>query len=340
MMQQQSQDAISVNGVLLSRVGLGSWAIGGGGLFGWGHQDDQDSIDTMNAAVEAGINWIDTAPVYGRGHSEAVVGRFLKDLPPDDRPMVLTKCGIVWDSAGSTRTLHPDSIRAECEASLQRLGVEALDMLQFHQPDEVGTPIEDSWAAMLQLLEEGKIRSAGVSNYEGSALQAVCDQGHLTSVQSPMSLIDRGIGSTIVPWARERNVGVLVYSPMASGLLTDSFTAERASSFPEDDWRSRHPQFQEPNLARNLALRDAIGKVAESHSTTVSAVAVAWTLSWPGVSAAIVGGRRPDQLSGWVDAVDLDLTTEDLAAIESALVETAAGSGPTSPAGSVRPATE
>lgn len=333
MTLQQGQDALSLNGVSLSRIGLGSWAMGGGGLFGWGHQDDKDSIDTMHAAIEAGVNWIDTAPVYGRGHSEEVVGRFLQDVPTGDRPMVLTKCGIVWDSAGSTRTLHPDSIRAECDASLQRLGVESLDMLQFHQPDEVGTPLEDSWATMLQLLDEGKIRSAGVSNYEGAALQTICDQGQLTSVQSPMSLIDRDIGSTIVPWAREHSVGVLVYSPMASGLLTDSFTAERASSFPEDDWRSRNQQFQEPNLSRNLALRDAVVEVADAHSTKVSAVAVAWTLSWPGVSAAIVGGRRPNQLTDWVDAVNLDLTDDDLVTIQSALTESEAGTGPTSPTG-------
>ena len=319
----------------LSRVGLGAWAIGGGGYrFGWGPQDDGDSVRAMHASVEAGVNWIDTAPVYGRGHSEEVIGRFLGECPDGDRPMVFTKCGIVWDPddpTKSTRTLHPDSIRAECENSLRRLGVDCIDLFQFHQPDQVGTPVEDSWAALLQLVDAGKVRAAGVSNFEGDLLESCWQGGRLASVQSPMSLIDRGIAATVLPWAEQHGVGVLVYSPMASGLLTDSFAASRVAALPDDDFRSRHPRFQEPQLSHNLALRDSLSQIAARHETTVSAVAVAWTLAWPGVTAAIVGARRPEQVAGWAGAAHLALTGEDLADIEEAIAGSAAGSGPSRP---------
>ena len=319
----------------LSRVGLGGWAIGGGGYrFGWGPQDDDDSIRAMHAAAESGVNWIDTAPVYGRGRSEEVIGRFLRECPEDDRPMVFTKCGIVWDPddpTQSTRTLHPDSIRTECDNSLRRLGVDRVDLYQFHQPDQVGTPVEDSWAALLELVDAGKVRAAGVSNFEGDLLESCLEGGRLASVQSPMSLIDRDIGATIVPWAATRGVGVLVYSPMASGLLTDSFAAERVATLPDDDWRSRDPRFQEPQLGRNLALRDSLSEIAARHGATASAVAVAWTLAWPGVTAAIVGARRPEQVAGWAGAADLELTGEDLADIEAAVAVSGAGSGPVHP---------
>ncbi len=315
----------------LSRVGLGAWAIGGGGYrFGWGPQDDGDSVRAMHAAVEAGVNWIDTAPVYGRGHSEEVIGRFLHECPDDHRPMVFTKCGIVWDPddpTKSTRTLHPDSIRAECDNSLRRLGVDRIDLFQFHQPDQVGTPVEDSWAALLELVDAGKVRAAGVSNFEGDLLEGCRRGGRLTSVQSPMSLIDRGIAGTVVPWAEQHDVGVLVYSPMASGLLTDSFAADRVATLPDDDFRSRDPRFQEPQLSQNLALRDSLRAVAARHAASASAVAVAWTLAWPGVTAAIVGARRPEQVAGWAGAAEVDLTEEDLAEIEAAIAGSGAGSG-------------
>ena len=319
----------------LSRVGLGGWAIGGGGYrFGWGPQDDEDSIRAMHAAAESGVNWIDTAPVYGRGRSEEVIGRFLRECPEDDRPMVFTKCGIVWDPddpTKSTRTLHPDSIRTECDNSLRRLGVDCLDLYQFHQPDQVGTPVEDSWAALLELVDAGKVRAAGVSNFEDDLLESCFLGGRLASVQSPMSLIDRDIGATIVPWAAMRGVGVLVYSPMASGLLTDSFTAERVATLPDDDWRSGDPRFQEPQLGRSLALRDSLSEIAARHGATASAVAVAWTLAWPGVTAAIVGARQPEQVAGWAGAAGLELTGEDLADIEAAVGLSGAGSGPVHP---------
>ena len=319
----------------LSRVGLGAWAIGGGGYrFGWGPQDDGDSVRAMHAAVEAGVNWIDTAPVYGRGRSEEVIGRFLREASGHDRPMVFTKCGIVWDPddpTKSTRTLHPDSIRTECDSSLRRLGVDCIDLFQFHQPDQVGTPVEDSWAALVELVDAGKVRAAGVSNFDGELLDSCWRGGGLASAQSPMSLIDRGVGATVVPWAARHGVGVLVYSPMASGLLTDSFTAERAATLPDDDWRSHDPRFQEPLLGQNLALRDALGTVASRHGATVAAVAVAWTLAWPGVTAAIVGARRPEQVAGWAGAAGLELTDQDLADIEAAVGVSGAGSGPVRP---------
>ena len=319
----------------LSRVGLGAWAIGGGGYrFGWGSQDDGDSVRAMHAAVEAGVNWIDTAPVYGRGHSKKVIGRFLRGAGSGERPMVFTKCGIVWDPddpTKSTRTLHPDSIRIECENSLRRLGVDCIDLLQFHQPDEVGTPVEDSWAALLGLVDAGKVRAAGVSNFGGDLLEGCRNGGRLASVQSPMSLINRDTGGTIVTWAEQHGVGVLVYSPMASGLLTDSFTPERVETLPDDDWRSRDPQFQQPLLGRSLALRESLRAIAARRGTTVSAVAVAWTLAWPGVTAAIVGARSPEQVAGWADAAHLELIAEDLSDIEAALGDSGAGSGPCRP---------
>jgi len=314
-----------------ARVGLGAWGIGGGGYrFGWGPQDDGDSVRAMHAAMEAGVNWIDTAPVYGRGHSEEVIGRFLRETSDDHRPMVFTKCGIVWDPddpTKSTRTLHPDSIRAECDNSLSRLGVDRIDLFQFHQPDQVGTPVEDSWAALLELVDAGKVRAAGVSNFEGDRLESCQRGGRLASVQSPMSLIDRDIAGTVVPWAEQHDVGVLVYSPMASGLLTDSFAADRVTTLPDDDFRSRDPRFQEPQLSQNLALRDSLRAVAARHRATTSAVAVAWTLAWPGVTAAIVGARRPEQVAGWAGAAEVDLTEEDLDDIEAAIAGSGAGSG-------------
>ena len=304
-------------------------------MFGWGPQDDERlGAGDARRRAEAGVNWIDTAPVYGRGRSEEVIGRFLRECPGDDRPMVFTKCGIVWDPddpTKSTRTLHPDSIRTECDNSLRRLGVDRIDLLQFHQPDQVGTPVEDSWAALLELVDAGKVRAAGVSNFEGDLLESCRRGGRLTSVQSPMSLIDRDVAGTVVPWAEHHGVGVLVYSPMASGLLTDSFAAGRVATLPDDDFRSRDPRFQEPQLSQNLALRDSLRAVAARHATTTSAVAVAWALAWPGVTAAIVGARRPEQVAGWSGAAEVHLTGEDLAGIEAVVGMSGAGSGPVRP---------
>ena len=323
----------------ITTVGFGAWAIGGGGwAYGWGPQDDADSLAAMRRALERGINWIDTAAVYGLGHSEEVVGRLLRALPARERPLVFTKCGLVWDERNpmteARRVLRPESIRKECEASLRRLGVERIDLYQFHRPDETGTPVEDSWRTMVRLVEEGKVRAAGVSNYDVSLLERCEAIRHVDSLQPPFSLIRREAAAQEIPWCAERDTGMIVYSPMQTGLLTDSFTSARVAALAQDDWRRRGPEFQEPNLSRNLALRDALKPIARRHGATVSSVAVAWTLAWPGVTGAIVGARTPAQVDGWIGAATLELTAADLDEIAAAITRTGAGTGPTRPAAS------
>lgn len=330
-------------GPRISRIGMGTWAIGGaGGLMNWGPQDDEASMETLRHAVEVGINWIDTAPAYGLGHSEEVVGRFLRELPVAERPYVFTKCGIVWDerdpAAGARRILTPDSIRRECEASLRRLGVERIDLFQFHWPDEIGTPVEDSWGELSRLIEEGKVRWGGVSNFDAALLDRCEQVRHVDSLQPPFSLIRRDAAEREIPWCAAHGTGVICYSPMHSGLLTDGFSAERLASLPESDWRRRSPRFQSPKLEGNLALRDALRPIAARHVSTVSSVAIAWVLAWPGVTGAIVGARSPAQIDGWLPAANLRLVPEELAEIEAAIAQTGAGDGPIRPAhGSVQP---
>lgn len=320
----------------ITRLGFGSWAVGGGGWsFGWGPQDDADSLATMRHALELGINWIDTAAVYGLGHSEEVVGRLLRELPPAQRPLVFTKCGLVWDKrnpmAPPRQVLKPDSIRRECEASLRRLGVERIDLYQFHWPDETETPVEDSWAAMVKLVEEGKVRAAGVSNFDVALLDRCEAIRHVDSLQPPFSLINRTTAERDIPWCASRDTGVICYSPMQSGLLTDSFTAERVSSLAAGDWRRHAPDFQPSHLGRNLALRDGLRPIAKRHGTSVSSIAIAWTLAWPGVTGAIVGARTPKQVDGWIEAASITLTEQDLDEIASAIRQTKAGAGPVQP---------
>jgi aryl-alcohol dehydrogenase-like predicted oxidoreductase len=324
------------SGLEITVVGLGAWAIGGGGwAFGWGPQDDAASLAAMRHAIDMGINWIDTAAAYGLGHSEELVGRFLRELPSGDRPLVFTKCGLIWDEsdrmAQPRRILRPDSIRSECEASLRRLSVERIDLYQFHWPDAIGTPVEDSWGEMGRLMGEGKIRAAGVSNFDVDLLERCEALRHVDSLQPPFSLIRREAAERRIPWCAEHNTGVICYSPMQSGLLTESFSSERVAEFAADDWRRRGPEFQEPRLGRNLALREALRPLARTHHTTVSAIAVAWDLAWPGVSGAIVGARSPEQIDGWIDAATLELSPDDLEAIAAAIARTKAGTGPVRP---------
>jgi aryl-alcohol dehydrogenase-like predicted oxidoreductase len=321
------------SGLEITTVGFGSWAIGGGGWsFGWGAQDDAASLAAMRHAVERGVNWIDTAAVYGLGHSEELVGRLLRSLPPAARPLVFTKCGLVWDDADrmapAERSLRPDSIRSECESSLKRLGVERIDLYQFHWPDETGTPVEDSWDAMVRLVEEGKVRAIGVSNFDIGLLERCERRRHVDSLQPPFSLIRREAAAAQIPWCLEHETGVIAYSPMQSGLLTDRFDARRIQAMAADDWRRRSAEFQPPNLQRNLALRDALLPIAARHDTTTGAVAVAWVLARPGVTGAIVGARSPEQVDGWIAAARLKLTEKDLEEIASALERTGAGAGP------------
>jgi aryl-alcohol dehydrogenase-like predicted oxidoreductase len=328
---------LGAQGPEITRVGFGAWAIGGGGYaFGWGPQDDDESIRAMRHAVERGVNWIDTAAVYGLGHSEQVVGRLLRELPAADRPLVFTKGGLVWDDGNPTappqRNLQPASIRRECEASLRRLGVERIDLYQFHWPDETGTPVEDSWGEMARLAEEGKVRWAGVSNFDVDLLERCERIRHVDSLQPPFSLIRREVAETVLPWCAKHGTGVIVYSPMQSGLLTAKWTVDRVQELAHDDWRRGSTHFQPPHVERNLALRDALVPVAERHGTSVATVAVAWTLSWPQVTGAIVGARTPEQVDGWVPAASLALTPDDLEQIARAIDRTGAGTGPRSAA--------
>jgi aryl-alcohol dehydrogenase-like predicted oxidoreductase len=323
------------SGLHITRVGFGSWAVGGGGWsYGWGPQDDAASLATMRHALELGVNWIDTAAIYGLGHSEEVIGKLLRELPRAEHPLIFTKCGLVWDEFDRMkppqRNLSPDSIRRECEASLRRLGVERIDLYQFHWPD-ASARIEDSWSAVVKLIEEGKVRAAGVSNFD-AALLARCEAiRHVDSLQPPFSLIDRTAAEKEIPWCADHDTGVICYSPMQSGLLTESFTAERVSVLSEDDWRRRAADFQEPRLGRNLALRDALRPIAQRHETSVSCIAIAWALSWPGVSGAIVGARTPNQVDGWIGAAAIELTPGDLDEIAQAIRHTDAGTGPGEP---------
>jgi aryl-alcohol dehydrogenase-like predicted oxidoreductase len=320
----------------LSTVGFGAWAAGGGGwAFGWGPQDDDDSVASIRHAVERGVNWIDTAAVYGLGHSEEVVRRALSEIPAGNRPYIFTKCGMVWDErnpeAPPLQVLRPESIRRECEASLRRLGVERIDLYQFHWPDQTGTPVEVSWEMMTRLIQEGKVAAAGVSNFDVGLLDRCEAIRHVDSLQPPLSLIRRQAAEVEIPWCATHGTGVIGYSPMQSGLLTDQFSPRRLESLAQDDWRRRSADFRQPKLARNLALRDALRPIAHRHETTVSAVAIAWALAWPGVTGAIVGARSPAQVDGWIGAATLDLTLEDLDLIAKAVAQTGAGSGPALP---------
>jgi aryl-alcohol dehydrogenase-like predicted oxidoreductase len=259
----------------------------------------------------------------------------VRDLPSGDRPYVFTKCGLQWDAANpmvqAKRSLRPEGIVGECEDSLRRLGVERIDLFQFHWPDESGVAIEDSWGAMAKLVEQGKARAVGVSNFPVPLLERCEAVRHVDSLQPPFSLIRRGVAAAEIPWCAAHETGVIVYSPMQSGILTDRFSAERIAAMAADDWRRRSPEFQPPKLEANLALRDALEPIADRKGVPVGAMAVAWTLAWPGVSAAIVGARSPEQVDGWIPASGQVLDAEDLDAIAAALESTGAGAGPTQP---------
>jgi aryl-alcohol dehydrogenase-like predicted oxidoreductase len=321
------------SGLQITTVGFGSWAVGGGGWsFGWGPQDDDHSVRAIVHAVKNGVNWIDTAAVYGLGHSEEVVRLALAEIPAPERPLVFTKCGLIWDPADpmgpAARNASPTSIRRECEDSLRRLGVERIDLYQIHWPDQSGVPAEDSWGEMVRLQDEGKVRAIGVSNYDVELLARCEAVRHVDSVQPPFSLIRREAGRDVIPWAAVHETGVIVYSPMGSGILTESFSRARVEGMADDDWRRKSAGYNEPALSRNIALRDALRPIAVRHETTVSAVAVAWTLTAPGVSGAIVGARTPEQVDGWLPAAALELTPADRAEIDAAVVSLGVGSEP------------
>ena len=322
--------------MLLTRVGFGAWAIGGGDwAYAWGGQDDAESIAAIRHAVESGVNWVDTAAVYGLGHSEEVVAAALAGIPEADRPYVFTKAGLVWDpadrSAAPRRVGSPASLRAEVEGSLRRLQVERIDLYQMHWPAADGTPVEEYWQAFADLKREGKVRAIGLSNHDIYQLEAASEIGNVDAIQPPFNLIHRDAADDVLLWAREHEAGVIVYSPMASGLLTGAFTAERAACLEPGDWRAGDPDFTGRALSHNLALAGALRPVAERHGVMPAAVAVAWTLLFPGVTGAIVGARRPGQVDGWLPAATLELKEDDLAEIAAAVRVTGAGTGPASP---------
>ncbi len=324
------------SGLDLTAVGLGTWAIGGGGwAFGWGPQDDEASAAAIHRAVELGVNWVDTAAVYGHGHAEEVVGRALRALPAAERPLVFTKCGLAWDDADPTatprRVVTPKSVKEGCAASLRRLGLDHIDLFQIHWPDETGGAVEEAWAEMALLKSAGWVRAIGVSNFDPSLLRRCEPIAHVDSLQPPFSLIERDMAAAELRWCRDLTTGVIVYSPMQSALLTDGFTAARAAALAPDDWRRRDEQFRPPLLELNLALRDALRPVAERHGVPIAAVAVAWTLAWDGVTGAIVGARTPEQVEGWIAAGALVLTDEDLGEIAAAVDAIGAGTGPADP---------
>jgi aryl-alcohol dehydrogenase-like predicted oxidoreductase len=319
-------------GMQITRVGFGAWAIGGGDwAYAWGPQEDAQSVAAIRYAVEQGVNWIDTAAVYGLGHSEEIVAEALKGIPEGDRPYVFTKCGLVWDPDDRTAPARRTGteIRREVDDSLRRLGVERIDLYQMHRPAEDGTPLEEYWQTLLDLKEQGKIRAAGLSNHDVSQLETAEKLGHVDTLQPPFSAVHRSAAAEI-GWCAAHDTGVIVYSPMQAGLLTGAFSRERVEGLPEDDWRRRHPDFT-TNLDANLALADALVPVAKRHGVQPAAVAVAWTLAWDGVTGAIVGARRPDQIDGWLAAADLELTAADLDEIAGAIRETGAGDGPVTP---------
>jgi len=315
----------------ITPIGIGAWAIGGGQWeFGWGSQDDQESVAAIRAGLDRGINWIDTAAVYGLGHSETMVGRTIKDLRT--RPYIFTKCSLVWDDSGKiSHNLQAASIRREAEASLKRLGLDTIDLYQIHWPAWEGHPesaspgsIEEAVGALVELKAQGKIRYIGVSNFNAQQMQRALRVAPIASLQPPYSLLAKEVEVSILPFALKYQVGVIVYSPMASGLLTGSMTRERIAGLSEDDWRKHGPNFQEPLLSRNLQLVETLRAIGRRHDATPGEVAIAWTLRNPAVTGAIVGVRSAQQVSGIAGAADVELSPNDIFEIEQGLTRRAA----------------
>jgi aryl-alcohol dehydrogenase-like predicted oxidoreductase len=319
-------------GMTISRVGFGAWAIGGPDwAVGWGAQDDGASVRAIRHAVDRGVNWIDTAAIYGLGHSEEIVARAVAEIPVGRRPYIFTKCGQVWDPAdrnSKIRVGRADSIRREVEDSLRRLRVEQIDLYQMHWPPEDGSLLEEYWGTLLDLKREGKVRAVGLSNHDVAQLEAAEKLGHVDTLQPPLSALRRSVLAKELPWCVAHGTGVIVYSPMQSGLLSGGFSFDRAATLSDDDWRSRDPDFTGDALRRNLMVADAFAAVSRRHAVSTAAVAVAWTLAMPGVSGAIVGARSQQQVDGWVAAATITLQPEDMAEVSKVLHVTEAGEGP------------
>ena len=300
----------------ITPIGFGAWAIGGDWEFGWGPQDDGQSVAAIHRALELGMNWIDTAAAYGLGHSEEVVARALQGWR-GQRPYVFTKCGRIWNAQGKVDySLRRDSIRRECEASLRRLKTDLIDLYQIHWPAEDLNETIEGWTTLLALQMEGKVRWVGLCNASVEEMEKLQSVAHITSLQPPYSLIRRGVETAQLPWCQKENVGVIVYSPMASGLLTGKMTRERISALPKTDWRTRNDQFKEPNLSENLKLVDRLRTVGTQHGRSPGEVAIAWTLRNPAVTGAIVGARNPKQVDGIIGAMDFRLTTSEIEEID------------------------
>ncbi|MHB8503008.1 MAG: aldo/keto reductase [Candidatus Acidiferrales bacterium] len=304
----------------ITTVGYGAWAIGGSGWdFAWGHQEDADSLAAIHRSLELGVNWIDTAAVYGIGHSEEIVAQALKDWH-GPRPYVFTKCVLRWDDKGHvTQNHHANSIRRECEDSLRRLQVDVIDLYQMHwPPSDDGAGLEEAWQTMLALQKEGKVRWIGVSNFNVPQIKRAEALGSVTSLQPPYSLIRRQVGVEILPYCKQRGIGVISYAPMASGLLTGAMTRERATTLPPDDFRSKSPEFREPRLSKNIELVERLRKVGARHGRNPGEVAIAWVLSNPAITGAIVGARNAKQAEGVMRAGELKLSPEEITEIEGA----------------------
>ena len=306
----------------ITPLGIGAWAIGGSGwAFAWGDQDDQDSLAAIHAGLDAGLNWIDTAAVYGLGHSEEVVGQAIKGL--SKKPYIFTKCERAWNNERKiVPSLKAESVRKECEDSLRRLQIDVIDLYQVHWP-EPDADIEEGWTEMAKLQEEGKVRWIGVSNFSVDQMKRAIKIAPITSLQPPYSMLVRKIEPEILPFTYANGIGTLVYSPMRAGLLAGKMTKERALSLPADDWRSRDKDFQEPNLSKNLELVEVLRKIGAGHDKSPGEVALAWTLHNPAVTAAIVGLRKADQTHGTVGALDFRLTDAEMSEIEPYLTKPA-----------------
>lgn len=308
---------LGTSDLTITRVGYGAWAIGGTGWeYGWGPQSDRDSVNAVLKAMELGINWIDTAAVYGLGHSEEVVARALADWP-GKCPFLFTKCGLLWDRQGRVyRKLTADSVRKECEESLRRLRVETIDLYQVHWPPENDPELEEGWQALADLQRAGKVRWIGVSNFDVEHMRRAQAIAPVISLQPPYSLVRRGIETSVLPHCKRENIGVIAYAPMASGLLTGAMTRERAAVLPEDDWRKRSLEFNEPRLSQHLAVVDRLRAVAERHDRTPGEIAIAWTLRNPAVTGAIVGARTAEQAEGVLRAGEITLSDEEMRELE------------------------
>jgi aryl-alcohol dehydrogenase-like predicted oxidoreductase len=307
-------------GMEITPIGFGSWAIGGSGWrAAWGPQDDEEAVGAIRRAVELGMNWVDTAAVYGLGHSEELVAQALKGIPESDRPYVFTKCSLVWDEEGEVHNvLKKDSVKRECEESLGRLQTDVLDLYQIHWPNPE-EDIEEGWEALVELRDEGNVRHIGVSNFDAPQMERVGEIAPVETLQPPYSMLKRGIEEEILPYCEEHDIGVIVYSPMRSGLLTGKMTPERVANLPSDDWRRNSADFQEPRLSRNLELVGLLEEIGREHGRSPGEVAIAWTLRHPAVTAAIVGGRKPDQVDGIIVAAEFRLGQDELDKIEAFL---------------------